>query len=192
MLILAMDTSGPGCSTAILEDETLLYEARTVNKMTHSSSLMLMVEEALSKSGRSKADISLLAAVVGPGSFTGVRIGVAAAQGMARGLGILCVPVNALEAMAKSVILPDKVICTVRDARAGQVYGAAFYNGQRLFPDVALKLDEYLDKVSTMGESFFFLGDGVSINRDRITSKMGTQAVFAPAHLILPARPPLP
>ncbi len=186
MLILAMDTSGPACSTAVLEDGTLLYEARAVNRLTHSSSLMLMVEEALNKSGRTKADIGLLAVIVGPGSFTGVRIGVASAQGMARGLGILCVPVDALEAMAKSVIFSDKVICTIRDARAGQVYGAAFYNGQRLFPDIALKMDEYLEKVLSMGDSFFFLGDGVSINKDRIISKMGNRAVIAPAHLVLP------
>jgi len=124
MLILAMDTSGPACSTAVLEDGTLLYEARAVNRLTHSSSLMLMVEEALNKSGRTKADIGLLAVIVGPGSFTGVRIGVASAQGMAGGVRLLCGPIDALEVMARSVIFSDKVICTIRDARAGKVYSA--------------------------------------------------------------------
>ncbi len=190
MLILAMDTSGPVCSIAVCEDEMLLYEARAVNRLTHSVSLMPMVEEALAKSGKALADVGLLTVVVGPGSFTGVRIGVAAAQGMARGLGILCLPVNALEAMAGSVFLPDTVVCPIRDARAGQVYGAAFFNGQRLFPDVAMKLDEYLKKISEFGSRFFFLGDGAGVSRNGIVSKLGDRAMFAPPHLVLPGAAP--
>ena len=94
MTILALDTSGPACSAAILDGAGLCYEARAVNKLTHSRNLLPMVEEALDKGGKTMADITLVAAVVGPGSFTGVRIGVATAQGLARARGIQCLPVN--------------------------------------------------------------------------------------------------
>ncbi|HSK69840.1 MAG TPA: tRNA (adenosine(37)-N6)-threonylcarbamoyltransferase complex dimerization subunit type 1 TsaB, partial [Candidatus Limnocylindria bacterium] len=110
MNVLALDTSGPACSVAVLRDGRLAYEARAVNKLTHSRSLMPMVQEALQKAGISVSDISLLAAVTGPGSFTGVRLGVGAAQGMARGLGIRCVGINALEAMARSLYAPGAVV----------------------------------------------------------------------------------
>ena len=186
MTILALDTSGPSCSVAVSQEQQLLYEARAVNKLTHSRSLMPMVEEALNKSGRALGDIGLIAAVVGPGSFTGVRIGVAAAQGIARGLGIRCVPVNALEAMARNVWGPGGVVCTIRDARAGQVYGAAFMNGTRLIPDSAMMLGDFLDTVSPLGTPLVFLGDGLAVGRGLITDRLGSRALFVPAHLVLP------
>ena len=186
MTILALDTSGPVCSVAVLADLVLRYEARAVNKLTHSRSLMPMVDEALHKSGITLQDISLIAAVVGPGSFTGVRIGVAAAQGIARGLRVKCLAVNAMEAMAQSVSLPGMVICPIRDARSGQVYGAAFSQGQRLIKDQALKLNEYLEQVTLLGENLFFLGDGALAYGDQIMQALGSRARVAPAHLLLP------
>jgi tRNA threonylcarbamoyladenosine biosynthesis protein TsaB len=186
MKILALDTSGPVCSVAIFNGDKLCYEARAVNKKNHSRSLMPMVEEALDKSGLVLADISLIAAVAGPGSFTGVRIGVAAAQGMARGLGISCVAVNALEAMARSIHYPDAVICPIRDARAGQVYGAAFLGEQRLIPDTACMLPEFLNKVLGFEGKLVFLGDGAAVHREKIIDILCGRIVFLPPHLLLP------
>ncbi len=186
MNILALDTSGPACSVAVVRGGRLAYEARAVNKLTHSRSLMPMVEEALHKAGLSVRDVNLIAAVTGPGSFTGVRLGVGAAQGMARGLGVRCVGVNALEAMARSLFMMDKVICPIRDARGGQVYGAAFLNGERLMPDAAAPLAGYLDAVAGFEGELVFLGDGVDPLRERIIEHMVTRALFAPAHLLLP------
>ena len=186
MTILALDTSGPVCSVAVLTDQVLRYEARAVNKLTHSRSLMPMVDEAIQKSGIALQDITLIAAVIGPGSFTGVRIGVAAAQGIARGLQIQCLAVNAMEAMAYSVSLHGMVICPIRDARSGQVYGAAFSQGQRLIKDQALKLNEYLEQVNSLGESLFFLGDGALSYGEQIIQILGSRASVAPVHLLLP------
>ena len=87
MKILAVDTSGPVAGVAVLRDGALAYEATAVNKMTHSVNMMPMVEEALNRSGMTIGEIDLFAAVVGPGSFTGVRIGVSAVKGMAHGAG---------------------------------------------------------------------------------------------------------
>ncbi len=186
MTILALDTSGPVCSAAVLDQAGLCYEARAVNKLTHSKNLLPMVEEALEKGGKTMADIELMAAVVGPGSFTGVRIGVATAQGLCRARGIRCVPVNALEAMAASLLAPGYVICPIRDARSLQVYGAAFRDGGRLMEDSALKLEEYLRAVERFAGEMIFLGDGVKPCRAAIAETLGGRAHFAPPHLVLP------
>lgn len=186
MMLLALDTSGPAASVAVLGDGTLLYEARVLNQLTHSRNLMPMVDEALNKSGKTLKELAYIAAVTGPGSFTGVRIGVAAAQGLARGLGIHCIPVNALEAMASSIVMPDLVICPIRDARAGQVYGAAFSNGVRLMPDAAMKLDLFLSDAGRLGQRLFFLGDGALAYGALIQEALGSRALLAPPHLMLP------
>ena len=102
MIILAMDTSGPVAGVAVLEEGRIRYEAMAVNKMTHSESIMPMVEEALTRTGLHKEQLTHLAVTVGPGSFTGVRIGVTAVKAMSHALGIPCVPVDALEALNAS------------------------------------------------------------------------------------------
>ena len=186
MTILALDTSGPVCSVAVMREGVLLYEARVINKLTHSINLMPMVEDALQKSGCERKDLTHIAAVIGPGSFTGVRIGVAVAQGLARGLGISCMPVNALEAMAKAIFIKDTLVCPIRDARAGQVYGATFLNGKRVMDDCALKLDAYLQQLAKYNETPMFLGDGVPILKEKIIAALGEKAVFAGPSLLQP------
>lgn len=183
MLILCIDTSGPTCGVALLEDATLLYEATANNKLTHSVNLMPMVEEALEKGGRTLKDVGLLACVAGPGSFTGVRIGVAAVKGMARALNLPCIGVDALAALAAGVSFENGIVCPIRDARVRQVYGAAFSKGGRLMDDEAMKLDAYLEKIQTLGERFLFVGDGVPAYRALIAEKLGDRAFFALPHL---------
>lgn len=183
MKLLVIDTSGPVCGTAVLEDEKVLCEYIAQNRNTHSANLMPMTEAALSSAGVPAGSLDAVAAVTGPGSFTGVRIGVATAKGLAHGWGIPCIPVDALEALNFSAGWFDGVICPIQDARAGQVYGAAFRDGIRLTADEPLKLEEFLKKIMPLGERFLFTGDGVPVHRDRISEVLGDRAVFAPAHL---------
>ena len=185
MILMCVDTSGPSAGLALVRDGELIYEATLVNKLTHSVNLMPMAEEALRSSGLEMKDIGLFAAVAGPGSFTGVRIGVAAVQGMAQGLNKLCLAVNALEALAFGLLCDEHVVCPIRDARAGQVYGAAFRAGQRLMEDAVIKLPEYLEEIRPMGERFVFTGDGVLVSREKIMEALGERAAFAPSHLSL-------
>lgn len=187
MTILTLDTSGPHCSVAVLQKDALVYEARALNRLTHSVNLLPMIDEALHKSGVPREQLSHIAAVVGPGSFTGVRIGVATAQGLAKGLKLTCIAVNALEAMARAV-LPNEglVICPIRDARSGQVYGAAFSGRERLMPDTAMKLEDYLSEISRFGDRFLFLGDGAVALRAAIESRLLDRARIAPPSLIQP------
>ena len=181
MKLLAIDTSGPVCGVAVLEDGRILYEGAAVNKLTHSVSLMPMVEEALNKCSTDISEIELYAAVVGPGSFTGVRIGVTAVKALSHALGIPCVAVDALEATAAGLEAQDEIVCPIQDARVQQVYGAAFCNGKRLLDDCVLKLPESLDKISPLGERFLFTGDGVAVYRQQIADCLGDRVRFAAA-----------
>jgi tRNA threonylcarbamoyladenosine biosynthesis protein TsaB len=188
MIILAVDTSGPACGVAISKDGIILYEAAAVNKRTHSASLLPMISEALLRCALTVEDVGLFAAVTGPGSFTGVRIGVSTVKGMAHGAGKPCVGINALQALAAGVSDTNMLICPIQDARAGQVYGAAFLPGmppQRAAEDMAAKLNLYLDTVleSASGDrKLCFIGDGVLTYRDAIQSALGDRAVLLPAH----------
>jgi tRNA threonylcarbamoyladenosine biosynthesis protein TsaB len=182
MKLLVIDTSGPVCGVAVMEDEKVLCEYTAQNRNTHSANLMPMTEAALQAAGKTAGEMDAIAAVTGPGSFTGVRIGVATAKGLAHGAGIPCIPVDALEALSVSAGGFDGVICPIQDARAGQVYGAAFRNGERLIPDAPMKLEEYLDTVSRLGDRFLFTGDGAPVFRERIAEILGENAAFAPAY----------
>ena len=184
MLIYALDTSGPTAGVALMRDGVVIYEAVARNKMTHSESIMPMTEEAFLHSGTRIEDVDYFAVAVGPGSFTGVRIGVTAIKGMAQAADKPCIAVDALEAFAKGVSLFDGILCPIQDARAGQVYGAAFegLTMTRLMEDEPLKLADYLTKVDALsnGKKLLFAGDGVAVHQDKITENMGDRAAFAP------------
>lgn len=180
MKLLAIDTSGPVCGVAVLEDEQVLCEFTAQNRNTHSTNLMPMAEKALEAAGKTIHEMDAVAAVTGPGSFTGVRIGVATAKGLAHGAGIPCIAVDALEALSVSAGEFDGVICPIQDARAGQVYCAAFRNGERLTANEPLQLEEFIRRILPAGERFLFLGDGASVHRFRIQEILGSKAVFAP------------
>lgn len=185
MILLLIDTSGPVAGVALMEEGKVRYEAMCVNAFTHSQSILPMVEEAYLHTGLSVDDTDYFACVTGPGSFTGVRIGVSTVKGLAQVKNRPCIAVDALESMARGVQYFDGIICPIQDARAGQVYGAAFRGGsmERLMEDEPLVLSEYLDKVDAYGRKMMFLGDGMPVQREKIAEILGDKAVFAPAHL---------
>ena len=182
MLILALDTSGPVAGVAIWEDGRVRYEGAAVNKLTHSASIMPMVEEALCRADVKKEQLTHLAVTVGPGSFTGVRIGVTAVKAMAHALGLPCIAVDTLEATAAGIDQTDAVVCPIQDARVQQVYGAAFRNSERLMKDCALKLEEYIEALSAFEGPYLFTGDGIIPYREHIVQLLGEKARFASAH----------
>ncbi len=186
MILFCLDTSGPVAGVAIIQDGAVRYEAMAVNKFTHSQSILPMTEEAFRHTGLEVGQTDFFAVTIGPGSFTGVRIGVSTVKGLAHAAGKPCVPVDALEAMAAGLTPFHGVICPIQDARAGQVYGAAFAGGtlERLLADEPIKLEEYLDKVSAFGRDMLFLGDGMPVHRTRIAEILGEKARFAPPHLM--------
>ena len=185
MRILAIDTSGPACGAAVVEEGRVLSEETVQNRNTHSANLMLLIEEVLRAAGTALSEVDGIACVVGPGSFTGVRIGAATAKGLAHGSGKPCIPVNALEALCRGAGAFPGVILPIQDARAGQVYGAAFRGGSRLMPDSALALEDFLRAAETAAGDdpgpFLFTGDGVAVHEKRIRELWGEKAVFAEA-----------
>ena len=185
MILFCLDTSGPVAGVALMQDGAVRYEAMAVNAFTHSQSILPMTEEAYRHTGLEISQTNLFAVTVGPGSFTGVRIGVSTVKALAHAEGKPCIAVDALEAMAAGVMHFHGVICPIQDARAGQVYGAAFQGGtgERLLEDEPIKLEEYLEKVSSFGQPMLFLGDGMPVHRGAIEAALGERALFAPSHL---------
>ena len=189
MNILAIDTSGPVAGVAVLSQGQIVYEGAAVNRMTHSVNLLPMIEDGLTRSGLAAEKVDLFAAVTGPGSFTGVRIGVSVVKGMAHGAGKSCVGVDALEALAAGVTFEDALICPIQDARAGQVYGAAFLAGMppvRKLENCAAKLPDFVVQALAICEEnqrLCFVGDGVLAHREALIELLGERAVFLPPHL---------
>ena len=150
MNILAVDTAGKTAAVAVLRDDVLLYEAQCNNGLTHSETLLPMIDTALKAAGLTVDDLDVLGVTNGPGSFTGLRIGVATAKGLAWAEDKDCAPCSTLESMAWPLaFFRDAVIVCAMDARRKQVYNALFQtDGERLTrlsPDRAISLEELGD-----------------------------------------------
>lgn len=185
MILLLIDTSGPVAGVCLMDEGKVRYEGMCINSFTHSQSILPMVEEAYLHTGLTIDNTDYFACVTGPGSFTGVRIGVSTVKGLAQVGDKKCIAVDALESMAKGICYFDGVICPIQDARAGQVYGAAFMGGsmERLMEDAPMMLEEYLEKVCSFGKQMIFTGDGMPVQREKIAAMLGDKASFAPSHL---------
>lgn len=175
MKILALDSTAIVASVALCEDEKLLGEYTIQNGNTHSETLLPMVESLLKAFELTPRDIDLFAVSEGPGSFTGVRIGVATLKGLAFGSQTPCIGVSTLEALAQNLIDTDGLICPVMNARRKQVYTALFRCKDqcltRLLPDDAIaisELDEVLKKHPQ--EPIRLCGDGYGITTELLTS----------------------
>ena len=131
MKLLAVDTSGPVCGVAILTEDGIRHECAVMNHKTHSVNLLPMIDNAFQSTGLTIQDMDRLAVVVGPGSFTGVRLGVSTVKGLAHGAGKPCVAVNALEAMAAGISGFSGVVLPDSGCARGQVYGASVLRGRK-------------------------------------------------------------
>ena len=126
MLLLAFETSAKAGSVALLQDGKLLAQSYQNTGLTHSQTLMVMAEDLLRQCRHTPQEVTAVAVAAGPGSFTGVRIGVAAAKGFAWGRELPCYGVSTLEAMALGLGVHEGYICAAMDARRSQVYNALF------------------------------------------------------------------
>lgn len=187
MKILALETSAVTASAAVTEDEKLLAQSFQNSGLTHSATLMPMVADLLKNTGLTMADIDVVAVAAGPGSFTGVRIGVAAAKGLAWPGDKLCAPCSTLESMAWQCAHMDGEICAVMDARRNQVYNARFraQGGvlTRLSEDRAISLEALGEEIKKSGKTQILVGDGAKLCYNTC-ELMGLPAVLAPPHLV--------
>lgn len=165
-LILAVDTTAKPVSCALAEGDRVITSFYANAGLTHSQTLMPMIEHTLSVAGKTVVDLDGLAVNVGPGSFTGVRIGVSAVKGLAFTTKLPCVSVSTLESMAEMTIaLPSSVICCLMDARCQQVYGALFEKDadgivRRLTDDEALTMTQMLERLTKLQRPVILVGDG--------------------------------
>lgn len=181
MNILAIDTSALTASAAVLSGDKLAGEISTTTALTHSQTIMPMIDELLKKINMDITDIDLFACSEGPGSFTGLRIGIGTIKGLAYGLEKKVVGVSTLEALAHNIAFTDYVISPVMDARRGQVYNALYKwkNGKLecVCAPRALSVEELCSELT---ENTVFVGDGVRVYCDKILQLLGEKAHFAP------------
>lgn len=166
MLICSVDSSATPASVCLLEDDRIIAEYYLNTGFTHSQTLMAMLESVLKISGKSADAIDLYAVNSGPGSFTGVRIGVSAVKGMAYALEKPCVEVSTLESMAYNLLGNHTIVCACMDARRRQVYHGLFrVDGdkiERLCDDTAIAVDDLLSGLPK-NEEIILIGDGAEL-----------------------------
>lgn len=163
MIILSLDSTSVTASVAISENGVVLAENFINNGLTHSQTLMPMVEKTLIDSNKNIKDVDLFAITNGPGSFTGVRIGIASVKGMADAMNKKCIAVSTLEAIAEPLKNEDCIACAVMDARCNQVYCALFSKGNRLCEDKAIIIDDLGEELKQYNKRIVFIGDGAEL-----------------------------
>lgn len=187
MRILALETAAKAVSAAVTEDGKVLASAFQDTGLTHSRTLMPLVELLLKNTGMSAADLDAVAVSAGPGSFTGVRIGVSAAKGLAWAADKPCVSVSTLAALARNVAFMDGLVVCAMDARRQQVYNALFEakDGRltRLTEDRAIALSDLAEELRGDPRPKTVLGDGGRMCYDFL-QEAGIPCRLAPAHLV--------
>ena len=185
MLILAFETSAKAASVALMDGTKLLGEAYQNTGLTHSQTLMVMAEDVLKQCGKSAQDVQAVAVAEGPGSFTGVRIGVAAAKGYAWGKEIPCYGVSTLEAMAESLGLYEGFVCPCMDARRSQVYNALFYVNrgeiERHREDRAIALTDLQEDLEHLDGPIYLVGDGSALTYNTLKDSI-EELILPPEH----------
>lgn len=172
MKILAFDSTATSASVAVFDDENLIGEFFINTKQTHSQTLIPMAENLLKNTSIDVKDIDLFAVNTGPGSFTGVRIGVAAVKGMAMALNKPCVAVSTLDSMAYNLLDVNCTAVCVMDARCNQVYNANFkLDGgkvEKLCDDRALSIDGLIEELKSIDGDIVLVGDGAKLCFDKM------------------------
>jgi len=186
MIILGIESSAVSAGAAIVLDGKLLCEYNLCTGLTHSQTLMPLVDNVLKMTNIDIKDVDVIAVSDGPGSFTGLRIGIGTAKGLAMGADSLVVGVSPLLGLAYNISLTDAIIAPIMDARRGEVYNALYkyQNGEikQVIAARALPVSQLASELCE--EKVMFVGDGVPVCRQSITEIMGTRALFAPENLM--------
>lgn len=187
MKILALETSAKSVSCAVVEDGAPLASAYQCTGLTHSRTLLPMVDAMLKNADLTLEDIGAIAIAAGPGSFTGLRIGIAAVKGLAWAADKPCLGVSTLEAMAQNAAHIDGLIVGAMDARRAQIYNAVFEAKDgaltRLIPDRAISLEALADELAGETRRITVLGDGGTLCW-RYLTEHGAKCLLAPAALL--------
>ena len=188
MLMLALESSAKAASIALCENGRLLSLALQSSGLTHSRTLLPMAEDLLKNTEHSMKDIDCFAVACGPGSFTGIRIGVSTVKGLSWAADKPCVGVSTLAAMAWNGVSAGGLVCAVMDARRSEVYNALFRieGGRpvRLCSDRAIPLEALFEELADFQDVPFLVGDG-AILTDAFLKERGLNTRLAPEPLLL-------
>ena len=187
MKILALDTSGMNCSACVIDDTKVICDFNLNNGTTHSVNLLPMIDSMNKYSNIKLEDIDVFACSVGPGSFTGLRIGIATIKGFALSLNKPVIGVPSLVGLAFNISNFDGIICSILDAKNDNVYSALF----KYKNDIPVMIDNYftdtidslLDILKEKNEKVMFVGDGSVSYKEKISNSLEENAYFAPLHL---------
>ena len=186
MLTLAFESSAKAASVALVRDGSLVSQYSQCSGLTHSRTLLPMAEDLLKNAELRLSDVDLFAVAHGPGSFTGIRIGVSTVKGLSWACDKPCVGVSTLESMAWHGLAAGGLVCPVMDARRQQVYNALFEirDGapHRLTPDRPLSLEELAEQLRTLDGAPFLVGDGADLTRQFLLRE-GLPCRIAPENL---------
>ncbi|MBS7009374.1 tRNA (adenosine(37)-N6)-threonylcarbamoyltransferase complex dimerization subunit type 1 TsaB [Anaerostipes sp.] len=184
MKILALDSSGLVASAAYLVDGVMIAEYTVNDKLTHSQTLLPMLDVIKRQVGLDLNGLDAVAAAMGPGSFTGLRIGAATVKGLGLALDKPIIPVPSVDGLAYQLYGAQGIICPIMDARRNQVYTGfyRFEHGQFIVikEQCAQSINDTLDQLKEYGETVTFLGDGVPVHQKAISEQMGKNVLFAP------------
>ncbi len=192
MIILSIDSSTPVAGAAVLSEEKILGESMLNTKNTHSEKLLILVDTLLKELQLTMADIDVVAVAQGPGSFTGLRIGMATAKGLVQGGGKQLIAVPTLDALAHRMMGTSGLICPILHAKRNEVYTAAYRSeadGQlkRLTSYQAVKPEILIAELAQQPENICFLGDGVAVYQEQLQEKLGGKMWLAPLDQRLPS-----
>lgn len=190
MKILAVDTSAAVASVAVIEDGTILGEYSINNKKTHSQKLLPMIDELLKNLDLKVVDIDYFAASSGPGSFTGLRIGITTIKALAYSTNKQVIAVPTLDALANNVTASEALICPIMDARNNQVYTALYSSENGIIKNITeymgVHITDLCDIINGKNKKVIFLGDGVAIHKNFLKEKLQVPCEFASAASLLP------
>ena len=178
MKILSITTSSNVCSVCILDNTNIIKEISIDNAKTHSENLMPLISQLLTETTNSLDDIDYIACDIGPGSFTGIRIGISSVKAMAEAKKIKIIPVNSLEALAYNAETSEEYICSLIDARNNNAYSGLFDANYKLVQELSAdSIDTILEKLPNT--KTIFVGNAAEIHREKITEKFGNNAIFS-------------
>lgn len=190
MIWLGIDTANKPLSIAIVKDDELLLEVNHSLPVNHSLGAMPAIEEAFSKVGMTPAMIDAIAVSEGPGSYTGVRIGVTIAKTLAWTLGKPIIGVSSLQALAANAIFFDGLICPLFDARRSNIYAGVYryHDGMltSVIEDAHFSLDELLTLLSDEQQPILFVGKDTALHEEELLKRLGKDAIIAPLQYHLP------
>lgn len=179
MVILSISTSTNICSVSLVNENTIIKELSIHDAKTHSENLMPLIDELLKTTNYSLKDINYLACDVGPGSFTGIRIGIATIKAISEVHNIPISPISSLQALSYNVNISDGLICSMIDARNENIYYCTFDKNHLPIQDLkAEHIDEALNYLSNLDNKITFVGNGAIVNKEKIIEKLSSKAIF--------------